>query len=91
MWEDKGRKKAKKVLEKWPHIQESSPKGSSKGKPVKRLKEAAKRMEGNSPQEKGGLRQSLLEKWLRKEKEGLEASLGPRKERIDPKEEPEPP
>ena len=38
----------------------------------------------------GGLRQSLLESWLSKEKEGLEANLGPRKDRKEPTEALEP-
>ena len=77
-------------MEKWLHTQESSSKGPRKGKSVKRLKEEASRKEGNLPDRRGGLRQSLLENWLRKEKEGLEANLGPRKDRKEPTDEPEP-
>ena len=90
MQEKKGKKKAIKVLEKWPFPQETNTKGLRKGKPMKRLKEAPHRKEGSTPERKGGMRQSLLENWIRKEKGGFEANLGPRKDKKEPTDEPEP-
>ena len=57
---------------------------------MKRLKKAPDMVEGSTPERKGGKRQSLLESWIRKEKEGSEANLGPRKARQEFKNEPEP-
>ena len=68
-------KRALKALERWPPDTKPSTQSPKRGKPKKRLQGAAQGKEVREGKE------SILQKWLRKEKQGPEAnntSFGPR-------------
>ena len=76
-WKKEGRKRALKVLERWPYDPGSSLMGPQQGKPVKRFKGA---MPGKGNRRKGRLesmQNTALLGWLNTAKEGLEAKTGP--------------
>ena len=74
IWSSEARKKALKALEKWPPDPGPSSGSPKRGKPRKRLQRVTT---GKEDREGSG---GILRKWLRKEKQGLEAPktcLGP--------------
>ena len=73
-WSMAAQKRALKDLERWPPDTKSNTQSPKRGKPKKRLQGAAPGKEGREGNE------SILQKWLRQEKQGHEANktcLGP--------------